>query len=368
MSNSWSWQRLCVLCVLSSPGLEKPLAVLNLELKTSSPLAPQREKKEECFCAWKGWNPVLALWEAGCQPQKAKSLFWKSKLQVSHLQHMDVLHLLLHPPPPLCLCSRLLPALLVALSPALDTVSPWPCWQQSCWHRRVKLEAAFLFPTSLWSFPAGKPWLLQFPTLQLIHSFPEFPKGFVGSQNTCSVNSDPGGKLAEMSFLDWKDDFVFKLQVVGSLVSLLKHLVLCFRNFLGCASLCPLSWLSEHSISQAAFPARFQEVPESLPELCSSCWMENSITGLCQLIPASSNCVKSGQESDLELGNDSEDLIWCTISGPDSAPETQGQRSSSCYFPFQQEPNNSLNPTSGSLCYPFGEGNKNNITKPTAAP
>lgn len=53
------------------------------------------------------------------------------------------------------------------------TVSLCPCEQQSFWHRRVKLEAAFLSPTSLWSFPAGKPWLLQFPTLQLIHSFPE---------------------------------------------------------------------------------------------------------------------------------------------------------------------------------------------------
>lgn len=93
------------------------------------------------------------------------------------------------------------------------TVSLRPCRQQSSWHRRVKLEAAFLFLTSLWSFPAGKPWLLQFPTLQLIHSFPGFPKCFVGSQNTCSVNSDPGGKLAEMSFLHCHDDFVFKLQV-----------------------------------------------------------------------------------------------------------------------------------------------------------
>lgn len=25
------------------------------------------------------------------------------------------------------------------------------------------------------------------------------------------MNSDPGGKLAEMSFPDWNDDFVFKL-------------------------------------------------------------------------------------------------------------------------------------------------------------
>lgn len=30
--------------------------------------------------------------EAGCQARKAKRLFWRSKLQVSHL-HMDVLHL-----------------------------------------------------------------------------------------------------------------------------------------------------------------------------------------------------------------------------------------------------------------------------------
>lgn len=47
------------------------------------------------------------LGEAGCQTRKAKHLFWKSKLQVSHL-HMDTLHLplLLQPPPLSCLSSQ----------------------------------------------------------------------------------------------------------------------------------------------------------------------------------------------------------------------------------------------------------------------
>lgn len=98
-----------------------------------------------------------------------------------------------------------LPALLVALSCPCPRAQchPVTCWQQSSWQRRVELEAGSLFPNSLWCCPAGKPWLLRFPTLQLARSFHEFPKCFVRSQNTCFVNSDPWGKLGEMFFLDW---------------------------------------------------------------------------------------------------------------------------------------------------------------------
>lgn len=155
-----------------------------------------------------------------------------------------------------------------------------------------------------------------------------------------------------MSFLDWNDDFVFKLQVdrIPSVCpeasgTLLQELSLC--------QLVP--WLPEGAIN----------IPIPLLFLLDE---EQHHLALPALIPASSNRVKSGQESDLELGNDSEDLIRGTISGQDSAPETQGKRGSSCYLPFQQQPNNSLNPNFGWLCYPFGKGNKNNITEPAAAP
>lgn len=265
------------------PGLEKPLAVLNLELKTSSPLAPERKKKEECFCAWKGW---LVPREESCPDiSLGRPRVYLRKASVTFLICSTLI----------CLTSSSSSSLLLFCAlprwsqpswwPCLQpwgTVSLCPCWQQSSWHRRVKLEAAFLFPTSLWSFLAGKPWLLQFPTLQLTHPFPEFPKCSVGSQNTCSVNSDPGGKLAELSFLHWNDDFVFKLQVgrnpsvspeaPGTLLQELSWM----------CQLVP--WLPERAISQPTFPSCLQEVPMSLPELCSPCWMENSITRLCQLL------------------------------------------------------------------------------------
>lgn len=219
----------------------------------------------------------------GRRPQKAKSLFWKSKCHVSHLQHRMYFTfssssslLLFLPFLPGCSQSSWWPCPQPSWWPCphpWGTMSLCPCWQQSSWHRRVKLEAVFLFPASLWSFPTGKPWPLQFPTLQLIHSFAEFPKCYVGSQNTCSVNSDPGGKLAGMSFLDWNDDFVFKLQVdrIPSVCpeasgTLLQELSLC--------QLVP--WLPERAIN---IP-----IPLSLPELCSSCWMRNSIAWLCQLL------------------------------------------------------------------------------------
>lgn len=92
------------------PGLEKPLAVLNLELKTSSPLAPERKKKEECFCAWKGWLVPREESCPGCLGGKAEGSEGQEFIlekQVSRFSSaaQDVLHLLLllQPPPLLCL-------------------------------------------------------------------------------------------------------------------------------------------------------------------------------------------------------------------------------------------------------------------------
>lgn len=158
------------------------------------------------------------------------------------------------------------------------TVSLCPCWQQSSWHRRVKLEVLSSSQPHCGAFLLENFGFSSFPHFS--SSTPSL-KCFVGSQNTCSVNSDPGGKLAEMSLLGWNDDFVFKLQV--DRIPPVSPESPCFRNYLGCGSLCPLSWLPEGAISQPAFPSCFQEVPVSLPELCSSCWMKNSIPWLCQL-------------------------------------------------------------------------------------
>lgn len=85
----------------------------NPALKTSSYLALKRERKREVFlcmervACYRGGIVSWLLGEAGCQARKAKHLFWKSKLQVSHL-HMDVLHLplLLQPLSLLCLSSQ----------------------------------------------------------------------------------------------------------------------------------------------------------------------------------------------------------------------------------------------------------------------
>lgn len=219
MTNSRSWQRLCVLPgeMRASPRPGKAIGSFESRTKDFLPSGPREGEKRGVFVCM---ERVACSWEESCPGclggRMSASEGQAFILEKRALSSSSAAHGCASPPsPPLsCLSCQVLPALLVALSPTPGhSVSLRPCRQQSSWHRRVKLEAAFLFLTSLWSFPAGKPWLLQFPTLQLIHSFPGFPKCFVGSQNTCSVNSDPGGKLAEMSFLHCNDDFVFKLQV-----------------------------------------------------------------------------------------------------------------------------------------------------------
>lgn len=99
----------------------------NPALKTSSYLALKRERKREVFlcmervACYRGGIMSWLLGEAGCQARKAKHLFWKSKLQVSHL-HMDVLH------PPLLLQPLSLPCL--SSQRSWEEEEPWsqPSW------------------------------------------------------------------------------------------------------------------------------------------------------------------------------------------------------------------------------------------------
>lgn len=89
--------------------------------------------------------------EAGCQARRAKHLFWKAKLPLSHL-HMDVL------PFPLLLQAHFFhafPALIPGWLKSCVSSSPVPppqgaavtvtCWQEGSWQRAVRLEAGFLY-------------------------------------------------------------------------------------------------------------------------------------------------------------------------------------------------------------------------------
>lgn len=196
----------------------------NPALKTSSYLAQKkREKERSVFVHGKGGllqgrNRVLAAWGGRMSSSEGQAFILEKQAPSFSSAHGRASS----PSPPPAPFSfvpfqpafhwgrgAMVPALLVALSPPRTQCPSVTCWWQSSWQRRVKLEAGFLFPNLLRCCPAGKPWHLQFPTLQLARSFCEFPKCFARSQNTCSVNSDPCGNLAEKLLLDWYDFFFF---------------------------------------------------------------------------------------------------------------------------------------------------------------
>lgn len=89
--------------------------------------------------------------EAGFEARRAKHLFWKTKLPLSHL-HMDVL------PFPLLLQAHFFHAFPARIPRRLRSCvpsSPVPppqgtavtvtCWQEGSWQRAVRLEAGFLY-------------------------------------------------------------------------------------------------------------------------------------------------------------------------------------------------------------------------------
>lgn len=192
MSNSRLWQRLCALPgeTLSSPRPGKAIGSFESRTKDFFPSGPREGEKRGVFLCMErvpGSTGGILSWLFGRQDvnlRRPRDYFGKASCRFLICSTW--------------MCFTSFSSSFVPFLPGCSQTSWWPCpqpwgtmslcprWQQSSWHRRVKLDAAFLFPTSLWSFSAGKPWLLQFPTLQLIHPFPEIPKCFVGSQNTCS--------------------------------------------------------------------------------------------------------------------------------------------------------------------------------------
>lgn len=128
MSNSRSWQRLCVLCaeILSSLRPGKAIGSFESRTKDFLPSGPREGEKRGAFLCLervaRSTGGILS-WLFGRQDVslgRPRVYFGKAKLQVSHLQHTDVPHLLLLLLLLFCAFpARVLPALLVALSPAL---------------------------------------------------------------------------------------------------------------------------------------------------------------------------------------------------------------------------------------------------------